>query len=119
MFVDGHTYLEIADQLNISRSRAHALVTDALADHTKECEEIANRALPIVLARLDRLYKPQAKLAAKGDVDAANICIKIIDRYIKVHGLERIRADLTITTRTELDAEIEALIAGLNDQPTT
>ncbi|MBF6298255.1 hypothetical protein IU459_11955 [Nocardia amamiensis] len=115
MMLAGRTYQQIADALDYSdKGTAHRAVTTALAECAERTKELADLARPIVLERLEMLWAPQFKLARKGDPKAAELCLKMLDRFSKIHGLDRITVDHTVTTRTELDAEIEALVQKLS-----
>uniref|UniRef100_UPI002252AB4C hypothetical protein n=1 Tax=Micromonospora sp. NBC_00855 TaxID=2975978 RepID=UPI002252AB4C len=114
MFLAGKTYQVIAEELDYAdRSSAWRSVQAALAEHAEHHKELAAHALPVVLARLERLWEPQYEAAQAGDTKAAALCLQMLDRYSKLHGLDRIQVDHTVTTRTELDAEIETLVARL------
>ena len=114
MFLAGKTYQQIADELDYAdRSCSWRAVESALTEHAEHHKELAAKALPIVLARLERIFAPQYQAAGAGDTKAAALCLQMLDRYSKWHGLDRIQVDHTITTRSQLDAEIEGLVARL------
>lgn len=114
LFLAGKTYQQIAKTVGYAdRSGAWQAVQTALTDLAERNKELAGHALAIVLAKLDRLWAAQDEAAQSGDTKAAALCLQMIDRYIKLHRLDHIQVDHTITTRSELDAEIETLVARL------
>ncbi|MRH86027.1 hypothetical protein GFY24_00855 [Nocardia sp. SYP-A9097] len=118
MFLAGKTYQQIADALDYcDRGSAHRAVQGALAESAERTTELADQARPIILARLDRLWGPWFKKARGGDPKAADICLRMVDRYSKLHGLDRIQIDATVTSRSEIDAEIEELMTKLRATP--
>lgn len=119
LFLAGKTHQQIADELDYAdRSSAWRAVRSALDEHAERHKELAARALPVVLERLERLWEPQYTAAQAGDPRAAELCLRMLDRYSKLHGLDRIQVEATVTTRTELDAEIEDLVTRLRNAPT-
>jgi hypothetical protein len=120
MFLAGKTYQQIADTLDYcDRGSAHRAVQTALEESATRTKELADQARPIVLARLDRLWAPWFKRAVAGDPRAADICLRMLDRYSKIHGLDKVQIAATITSRSEIDAEIEDLVAKLQGTPNT
>lgn len=118
MFVAGKSYEQIAAALDYcDRGAAHRAVHTAVEESSARTKDLADIARPVILARLDRLWGPWFKKARAGDPKAADICLRMIDRYIRVHGLDKVTAEVTVTSRTDLDAEIEALVAALNATP--
>lgn len=114
MFLAGRTYQQIADALDYcDRGSAHRAVHTALEESATRTKELADQARPILLARLDRLWGPWFKKARALDPKAADICLRMIDRYSRLNGLDRVTAEVTVTSRSELDAEIESLVARL------
>ncbi|MGW6376264.1 hypothetical protein ACWFRB_09395 [Rhodococcus sp. NPDC055112] len=120
LLIGGATNQQIADQIGYaSRGAAHNAVTKALAEHAERRAALADQALTITLARLDALWRPQYVKAVRGDASAADTCLRIIDRQMKLLGLTApIRSDVTISTRSELDAEVEKLLGKLDGRPT-
>ncbi|MGY4103439.1 hypothetical protein ACW2Q0_28330 [Nocardia sp. R16R-3T] len=115
LLIGGATNQQVADQLGYSsRGAAHNAITKALAEHAARRAELAGQALTLTLARLDALWRPQYIKAIRGDGAAAETCLRILDRQMKLLGLVApIRADVTIATRTELDVEVEQLLDRL------
>lgn len=111
MYVNqGKTYQQVADALGYcDRGSAHRAIHTALSESAARTAEIAEVARPVVVARLDRLYARWCK-RAESEEKAAEIVLKIIDRYIRVMGLDKVQIEATVTTRTQLDADIEQLL---------
>ncbi|WP_282775797.1 hypothetical protein [Nocardia sp. CC201C] len=123
MYVEGKTFQQIADALDYcDRGSAHRAVQTALEESAARTTALADQARPLVLERLERLWGPWFTRARSGDPKAADICLRMIDRFCKIHGLDRIQVEATITSRTELDAEIEELVnklrTGAPNEPT-
>ncbi|MFE2995031.1 hypothetical protein ACFXG4_08470 [Nocardia sp. NPDC059246] len=114
MFVQGSTYQQIADALDYcDRGAAYRAVQTALSETATRTAELADIARPVVLERLQRLWLPWFAKAMAGDAKAADLCMRMIDRYQKVTGLDRITIEATITGHSEIDAEIEQLMTQL------
>ena len=114
LFLAGKTYQQIAETVGYAdRSGAWQAVRTALTEAAERNKELAGHALTAVLAKLDRLWAAQDKAAQDGDTKAAALQLQMIDRYIKLHRLDHIQIEATVTTRSELDAEIEGLVARL------
>lgn len=120
LLIGGATNQQIADQLGYSsRGAAHNAVTQALNEHSARRAELADQALTIALERLDALWRPQYVKAIRGDGRASETCLRILDRQIKLLGLGApSRADISITSRTELDVQVETLLTKLADRQT-
>ncbi|MGW4123651.1 hypothetical protein [Nocardia sp. NPDC004711] len=114
MFVQGRTYQQIADALDYcDRGAAYRAVQTALSETATRTSAIADEARPIVLERLQRLWGAWSAKAMAGDAKAAELCLRMIDRYVRVTGLDRITIEATITGHSEIDAEIEQLMTQL------
>lgn len=75
-------------------------------------EEDAERLREVEGARLDRLQAAHWPAALRGDVKAAAICLRILERRARLFGLDApLVADVTI--RDEVDEQIRALAAEL------
>lgn len=115
LLIGGATNQQVADQLGYSsRGAAHNAITKALTEHAARRADLADQALTLTMARLDALWRPQYVKAIRGDGQAADTCLRIIDRQIKLLGLGApTRSDITIATRTDLDSEVELLLNKL------
>ncbi|ORL93427.1 hypothetical protein A5N78_04640 [Prescottella equi] len=119
LLIGGATNQQVADQLGYSsRGAAHNAITKALAEQAARRADLADQALTIALERLDALWRPQYVKAIRGDAGAAETCLRILDRQIKLLGLGApTRADVTISSRSELDVEVEKLLGKLAPRP--
>jgi hypothetical protein len=119
LWLDKRTFQQIADELGYAdRSNARKAIMTALEETAARTIGLAEQARPIIAARLERLY---AKWADRADDDpkAAALVLQMFDRFCKIYGLDRIQVDHTVTTRTELDAEIEELVHKLSTAKST
>ncbi|OLT35626.1 hypothetical protein BJF84_13450 [Rhodococcus sp. CUA-806] len=118
LLLEGKTNDEIAKRVGYrDRSGAHRAITAALERHAKTREDLADKALTIAHERLEKLLSTFSERAEMGDVQAGNLVLKIIDRYSKLYGIDApTKIDATITSRSELDDSIEALLDGFETQ---
>jgi hypothetical protein len=82
---EGASLDQVAEQMDIDKSWAWRLITDALAQLPTEPAEQVRQLL---LLRLDKLYAAHAGAALAGDVKALDAVLKVIDRQIKLHRLD-------------------------------
>lgn len=76
---------DIAGRLKVHPSTVHAWVKDAIAAiPNEEAEEL--RALE--MHRLDAIFLPQFLAAQRGDVRAAEVCLKIMERRARLMNLD-------------------------------
>lgn len=96
----GANYATIAAELGVAESSAYRYVRGAMDRARKEATEGAHHIMQLELERLDRLqaaYWPAAIGSAEGeggaaaapDAKAAEMCLKIMERRIRLMGLER------------------------------
>lgn len=113
LYVGGHTYAVIAKAVGYATaSSACTAVTAAIARHTQEREDLAEYALTISLERYGSLFRAAYPKAIEGDWEAMRVCIKILERTDKLQGNELpAQVNVVATVRSELDAEIEKMIA--------
>lgn len=84
--LEGKSFPDIATELGYSsRQTAHAAVTKALRDITREPAE---ELIVIELERLDRIWELHYLNACAGDVAALGGCMRIMDRRAKLLGLD-------------------------------
>ena len=116
LMLAGKTYDQIAAQLGFAdRSGAYRAVQDALAEAAKRHDEIAARARPIAVERLERLWALHFERALEGDAKSTELCLRMWDRFVKINGIEApLKIEATVTSRSELDAEIEVLLGRLH-----
>src|SRR4051794_10994308 len=85
--LEGRSYDEIASAVGYShRGSAHRSVTKALAERQVEAVGELRRT---EVERLDRLQASVWPKAMSGDVGAAQLIVRIIDRRIRLLGLDR------------------------------
>lgn len=117
LYVAGHTYAVIATAVGYSSaSSACNAVTSAIARHTQEREELASHALQISLEKYGALFKAAFAKAVGGDWEAMRVAVKILERIDRLQGNELpAQVNVVATVRSELDAEIEQMIAGFTE----
>ncbi|MGW4718299.1 hypothetical protein [Nocardia sp. NPDC004260] len=114
LWLDKRTFQQIADELGYAdRSNARKAIMTALEETAARTIGLAEQARPIIAARLERLYEKWAD-RADDDPKAAALVLQMFDRFCRIYGLDRIQVDHTVTTRTQLDAEIEELVHKLS-----
>lgn len=110
----GATYQKIAEQLGYSsRAAAYRSVKRALdrnAPDPRAVDELRAKEA----ARLDRLQQAHWVSALNGSTEATHMVLKIMDRRARLLGLYApIKVDTRHTVGSELDQEIEQLMAEL------
>lgn len=112
----GMTYERIAKQVGISRARAHAAVTEALEELTKQCAESAALVVRLELERLDALFAAWYPRATGDEPDAraCRLCLEIMDRRAKLLGLDRKQPEFHYHKPLDqcTDEELEYLLRG-------
>ena len=82
----GHTYTEIAKELGYAtKGGAQRLVVSAL---TAQRSEAAEPVLELELARLDSLQRALSPRALRGDVNAVQATLRVMERRAKYLGLD-------------------------------
>jgi hypothetical protein len=100
MALIGHTYQAIADELGYAnRGTVHRLVKTALADHEMDSVDELRQ---LELDRLDRLQYAYWAKALEGDLDAAHIVLKILDRRLKLLALPVARDSSRVEAKPEM-----------------
>lgn len=120
MFLLGKSNQEIADKMGYrDRSGAHNAITAALARHSQARADLSERAMTVMMERLERLLFPHYIKGIAGDRASGELALRIFDRISKLQGLDAaVKIDATVTTRSELDAELEALSKQITDAAT-
>lgn len=112
----GMDWQAIADQLGYaSRGAAHTDVTRALkANLTAEAEQVEEMRYTVSL-RLERLQAAMWPKAVKGDTKAADTCLKLIQQWCKIHGIEA-PTQIALQHRLDLESQLvaDALTAALD-----
>jgi hypothetical protein len=121
--VAGADWQTIADTLGYaSRGAACATVGRALQQSNHEANWGADQLRQIELARLDRLQRAMWQQAIQGDPRSADTALKIIDRRIKLMGLdmvpeqldEQLRRDLAMQAAQQMYAVFGRILDGLH-----
>lgn len=60
-----------------------------IARHAEADRSIENDKADVQIARLAGIYNAFEDRALSGDPVAANVCLKVIDRYIRILGLDK------------------------------
>ncbi len=87
----GHSFDEIADAVGYqSRGNAWRAVRDSLRSRIAE---LATEYRELELARLDALQAAHWPQAVAGSVRSADLVLRVIDRRVKLLGLDQIRTE--------------------------
>lgn len=105
--VSGATYEQIAQQLNVTRSRAYAIVSNAIATKEYETKELANEVRAIELERLNEMTLRLRNAIINEDptepqFQAYQTLLKVMERRSKMLGL---------------DASTSVNLSGINGSP--
>lgn len=86
----GVQYQTIADTLGYAdRAAACKDITRALDMHTREAQQSADTLRTAEVMRLDTLQESLWSAALDGDVKSVDVVLKVIDRRIKLLGLDQ------------------------------
>ncbi|MCG5495245.1 sigma factor-like helix-turn-helix DNA-binding protein [Ectothiorhodospira variabilis] len=85
---EGATHGEIADTLEISRSRVHKIVTDALERLARDATEETRQLRALEAERLDALQHALWDAGIDGDLQAVDRLLRIMERRAKLLGLD-------------------------------
>lgn len=103
----GLTYAEIGRAMGVTRQAAYSYVEREFKHIVKEGSQVAEKALSLTLARFDELLKAYYKDAVGGNREALQDVLQIMDRQVKLLGLEAPkRSETSITYQTMTDAEL-------------
>ena len=84
----GYTFPQIAAALEISTQAAYKHVVKALEVIHNEISEKTEELRTLEVERIDTLYMVMYKKAEKGDYNAVDRCIKLMERRAKLLGLD-------------------------------
>ncbi|GAA4085398.1 hypothetical protein [Actinomadura miaoliensis] len=103
---------KIAEQLEYSsRAAVSKDIARALEANTSELAGRSAELRATELERLDRLQAAAWGKALQGDLEAGNFCLRLIDRRIRLLGLDTpVRADLTIHQVDPADTALAELL---------
>lgn len=103
----GASYRDIAQALNVSPATAMQDCKEALADIPMQQ---ADEMRTVELSRLDRLQRAVWPKAVKGDLQAVDRAIKIIDRRAKLFGLDAPQQVQITANDVDLDAAVDKML---------
>lgn len=103
----GASYRDIAQALEVSPATALQDCKEALADiPVQQADEMRT----VELSRLDRLQRAVWPRAVKGDLQAVDRAIKIIDRRAKLFGLDAPQQVQITANDIDLDAAVDKML---------
>ena len=103
----GASYRDIAQALEVSPATALQDCKEALADiPAQQADEMRT----VELSRLDRLQRAVWPRAVKGDLQAVDRAIKIIDRRAKLFGLDAPQQVQITANDIDLDAAVDKML---------
>jgi DNA-binding CsgD family transcriptional regulator len=108
---EGLTFQEIGARLGVSRQMAARIVRRGLRALPRES---AAELVVLQDAQLDMIWAAMFPRAVEGSPRAAAVCIRVLERRAKLHGLDaptRTEVRMSVEEVDALDAEIEALLA--------
>lgn len=103
----GASYRDIAQALNCSVGTATNDCKEALAEIPMQQ---ADEMRTVELSRLDRLQRAVWPKAVKGDLQAVDRAIKIIDRRAKLFGLDAPQQVQITASDIDLDAAVDKML---------
>lgn len=111
----GRTYVQIAEQLEVSTSAAHKAVADYLEQTRAVSREAAEEVRRLELDRLDRILAAIGPLAEGGDLAAVDRVLRIQERRASLLGLDAPRASLVaVDARPDTVRALMALVSNSN-----
>ena len=84
----GYTYEQIGVALGISSQAAYKHVVKALGVINEKLSEATEELRTLEVQRLDRLFEVMYKKAEKGDMNAIDRCVRLMERRAKLLGLD-------------------------------
>lgn len=84
----GMSYRAIAKEMGVNPGTAHKYVQDAIKVIQEEYTEKAEILVTLERQKLDRLEVGLTKAARNGDIKAATVMLKIMERRAKLLGLD-------------------------------
>jgi len=86
--IEGNSYRAIAKKMGCSRTQAHTYVVEALKESTSRIAKNADDLRDLELERLDTLIKGLYPKAKKGDPQAVDKILKVMDQRQKLTGIQ-------------------------------
>jgi|GEM_PF-6983541 hypothetical protein len=112
----GLTYAEIGRVMGVTRQAAYSYVEREFKHIVKEGSQVAEKALSLTLARYDELLKAYYQQAVGGDRESLQDVLSIMDRQVKILGLEapkKSETSITYTTMTDAELVHQATMWGI------
>lgn len=114
MYYAGATLQAISDQLGWkTRSAAQKAIARALAEAQPLTPAETEDAKRKMLGVLDKLHGAQYLNALRGDTRSTQLVLAILDRRVKLLGIDQVKDGGPLAAGSELDSEIEALLRGI------
>lgn len=110
----GASYQAIADHLGVSKYTAYHDVQNEIADIPKEAAAELRRE---ELMRLDTLQRAVWKEALQGDTDAVRTALQVVDRRIRMMGLDAPAAVNVGSGNTDIDDAVQKFIKATQEPP--
>lgn len=118
MFIGCATTDQIAAKVGITRESVNVVIRRVMARRRAERDQMGDYALDQMVAQVDSIMAGHFIKAAKGDARSAEVCLKLMERRAKLLGLDQpMQAEVRVTKRSEIDAEIENLLGKLRHTP--
>lgn len=112
--LSGVSYQAIADHLGVSKYTAYHDVQNEIADIPKE---LASELRREELMRLDTLQRAVWKEALQGDTDAVRTALQVVDRRIRMMGLDAPAAVNVGSGNTDIDDAVQKFIKATQEAP--
>jgi hypothetical protein len=109
---EGLTYAEIGARLGVSRQMATRVVSRGLRALPRES---ATELVALQDAQLDLLWAAMFPRAAEGNPRHAVVCLRVLERRARLHGLDqptKLEVGMSVEEVDALDREIEQLLAA-------
>lgn len=106
--------------MGVSRQAAYSYVEREFTSMLKEGNIVAEKALSLTLSRFDELLKVYYEEAVQGNRESLNSALAIIDRQVKLLGIEAPkRTEATVTYQNMSDQELaqQASMWGITYTP--
>ncbi|AYR02554.1 helix-turn-helix DNA binding protein [Gordonia phage Bibwit] len=120
MWLCGHTYQQIADEMELSsHATVYRQIQRELKQRAQERADLADQALEMQLARIERLLQTHMKIGTDESnplaaARSARVALDAIDRLNRLLGLDQPqRHEHVVTTVDAVDVEIARLTALL------
>ncbi|RJO69781.1 hypothetical protein D5S18_28175 [Nocardia panacis] len=113
----GANYRQIAQALDISTSTAHSYVEESMKELTREPAE---SMLSLEISRLDAMLLGIWKKASRGDLQAIDRALKIMERRTKYTGLDQLAAQKMLHDGKDLpavDVWLDAMLGSATSDP--